>query len=69
LDKLARLGAAISESQQAKRDARQSAWSNLCEKHPDIASHISAISAVFGKPKVVIVKDDTGIVLDSRRLK
>lgn len=67
--KLDRLNENVKVHIEKRQKARKDAWNNLRSNHPDQAEYITAISSVFGKPKIVIVKDETGIVLDSRKLK
>lgn len=50
---------------QAKKAAD---WAAVQADHPDVAEHIKAMGAVFGKPALVRVTDDAGtVLLDSRR--
>jgi hypothetical protein len=67
-EKLKKLGQSISAGAQAKRDRKTSDWARVQTEHPDQAHFISAIGAVFGKPKHVQVKTDSGdVILDSSR--
>ena len=65
---LSKLGGKITAEQQSARDRKAADWAAVQADHPDVAEHIKAISAVFGKPAMVRVKDDKGdVLLDSRR--
>lgn len=56
-------------AEQVAGQARKAAdWATIQERHPDVAEHIKAMGAVFGKPAMIRVKDGAGtVLLDSRR--
>lgn len=55
-------------TQSAKQARKAADWATVQADHPDVAEHIKAMGAVFGKPALVRVTDDAGaVVLDSRR--
>ena len=49
------------------RQKKATDWANLQAKHPDAADFITEISKEFGKPAMVVVADETGLILDSRK--
>ena len=53
--------------QQELQSQKAQDWSNLQAKHPDAADFITQISKEFGKPAMVVVADETGLILDSRK--
>ena len=65
---LSKLGGKITAEQQSARDRKTADWAAVQADHPDVAEHIKAMGAVFGRPALVRVRDDAGtVVLDSRR--
>lgn len=47
---------------------KQADWQTVQDNHPDVAAHIAEFAAVFGRPAMLMVRDDTGtVILDSRR--
>lgn len=57
------------QSEHAAKQARKAAdWQTVQENHPDVAAHISEFAAVFGRPAMLRVTDNSGtVILDTRR--
>lgn len=67
-DGLQKLASKVKGRQESVITQKSADWSVIQHEHPDIAGFITDFSIVFGKPGMVIVKDQAGdVLLDTRR--
>ena len=67
-DGLQKLASKVKGRQESVITQKSADWSVIHHEHPDIAGFITDFSVVFGKPGMVVVKNNAGdVLLDSRR--
>lgn len=64
------LRAAAARKREREQARKAEAWDKVKTDYPDIADFITSMTATFGKPKRVVVRntETNEVVLDSRKL-
>lgn len=64
------LRAAADRKRERERAKKSEAWNKVKTDYPDIAEFITSMTATFGKPERVVVRntENNEVVLDSRTL-